>query len=273
MASLQWQLSCNSNCCWQPYTHARARKYATRFLFKYHSIFKSNPNAAQPFRSVSRCFLCVSLLLELCSAFNFHLVYFNVIFDSSPRFVLQGTWQDGAGQACSKIYCHARAGAQARLPTRRHLVIVACVVRSRFAPCTAREVALIRTFKPYWIPFIPKINIFIHSSSSGSILGVFAFILLLHLTPTLPLLLLLAQGFYSHEATTSWGQLALSARVALSSCCSSVYFIICFILERSKRFLIEFLGDTFDCLCAQLGWKLNLKWSRCRLLQRAMINS
>lgn len=97
-----------------------ARKYATRFLFKYHSIFKSNPDASvfcalALFLFAVFCFLCVPPPLFLCcmhsplatlhsplwcSAFNFHLVYFNVIFNSSvfsrallarSRFVLQGS--------------------------------------------------------------------------------------------------------------------------------------------------------------------------------------
>lgn len=92
-----------------------ARKYATRFLFKYHSIFKSNPDASvfcalALFLFAVFCFLCVppfffcvacTLHSPLwCSAFNFHLVYFNVIFNSSvfsrallarSRFVLQAS--------------------------------------------------------------------------------------------------------------------------------------------------------------------------------------
>lgn len=45
--------------------------------------------------------------------------------------------------------------------------------------------------------------------------------------------------------------------------------IIFFILNSSKRFLIEFSGDTFDCLCVRLVWKLSLK----RLLSNALASS
>lgn len=146
-----------------------ARKYATRFLFKYHSIFKSNPDASvfcalALFLFAVFCFLCVppfffcvacTLHSPLwCSAFNFHLVYFNVIFNSSvfsrallarPRFVLQASVAGPPPRSIVMLVlvpvcaCNSSCSSLSRVPRERR----------RFAPCAAREVALIRTFKPY----------------------------------------------------------------------------------------------------------------------------
>lgn len=54
-----------------------ARKYATRFLFKYHSIFKSNPDASvfcalALFLFAVFCFLCVPPFF-FCVACTLHL--------------------------------------------------------------------------------------------------------------------------------------------------------------------------------------------------------
>lgn len=53
-----------------PFAHAR--KYATRFLFKYHSIFKSNPDAAQPAR------VCFVFSLFFCFLFSLYSSFFCV---------------------------------------------------------------------------------------------------------------------------------------------------------------------------------------------------
>jgi len=132
-----------------------ACKYATRFLFKCHSIFKSNPDT-RPRVSATARFCFPAFLSVVLGAFNFHLVYFNVIFNSSvfsralfarplprshfPRrpLPLPGPIVPSRSLSLSLV-CVLFV-----LPVS--LVAPLLSPRASFA---AREVALIRTFKPY----------------------------------------------------------------------------------------------------------------------------